>query len=72
MANRMDLSPGGMIYFGGHYDPEKLKGYIAELTQLTSICKWAEETMGVLWPVIKALPRDPIADSAHSADPPSA
>ena len=58
MAFRMDLGPNGQIYFGGHYDPEKLEGYKAELSQLIAVSKWARETLSNLWPKIKALPKD--------------
>jgi hypothetical protein len=58
MALRMDLGTPGQIYFGGHYDADKLEGYKAELGQIVSVTKWAGEVLHIVWPRIKAWPRD--------------
>ena len=57
MANRIDLSPGGQMYFGGHFDEAKLVAYQAEMAQRISICRWADETLQTLWPLVQALPK---------------
>ncbi|VTU14386.1 hypothetical protein [Variovorax sp. RA8] len=58
IALRMDLARGGKIYFGGHFDAEKLDGYHAELRQRAAICKWAVEVMLELSNMVRNLPKD--------------
>lgn len=58
MAYRMELGPGGKIYFGGHFDAAKKEGYLAELKQRTSLCTWAMEVMRELFPTLQKLPKD--------------
>ncbi|MGO4391160.1 hypothetical protein AB4Z46_07370 [Variovorax sp. M-6] len=58
IALRMDLAPGGKIYFGGHFDAEKLDGYRAELRQRTALCRWALEVMQELVGTVRTLPVD--------------
>lgn len=58
IAHRMDLAPGGKIYFGGHFDNDKLTGYKAELQQRVALCKWAVEVMKELTGTVQKLPKD--------------
>lgn len=58
MSFRMDLARGGKIYFGGHFDSEKLKGYKVELDHRVQLCKWALEVMNVLLDDLKKLPQE--------------
>lgn len=58
MALRMDLAKGGKIYFGGHFDAEKLRGYQIELGQRAQLCKWALEVMKALLDGMTKLPED--------------
>ena len=55
MAYRMDLSPNGLIYIGGHFDEAKLDGYVAELHQRIELAKLAVQTIDAVWPNIRAI-----------------
>lgn len=59
MAGRMDLTPGGNVYFGGHFDAAKLDAYRLELQDRVGVCKWAHEVMRELAPKVERLPLDP-------------
>ena len=58
MAGRMDLGPGGRIYFGGHFDGAKIDGYRLEIQDRIGICRWAGEVMRELAPKVENLPSD--------------
>jgi hypothetical protein len=53
IANRMDLNPGGKIYFGGHFDAAKIRGDRAHLQQRAALSKWAVEVIQHLTPLRK-------------------
>lgn len=58
IAHRVGLAPGGMSYFGGHFDAEKLTGYHKELLQRVELCRWALEVMNQLIGNVSSLPKD--------------
>jgi hypothetical protein len=53
----MDLK-GGMIYFGGHFDHDKIEAYRLELKNRVTLCRWAIEVMHDLWSKVESLPRE--------------
>lgn len=55
MASRMDLK-GEMIYFGGHFDEDKIDAYRLELKNRVTLCRWAMEVMQDLGPKLESLP----------------
>lgn len=68
IANRMDLGANGRIYFGGHFDTEKLEGYCLEMKQRINTAGWAVELIDGLWPGVKKLStHKPRADRAKFA-----
>lgn len=50
MVNRMDLGGTNRIYYGGHFDSEKVEAYRLEVLQRTKVCRWTQEAMQKLWP----------------------
>ncbi|WP_155742450.1 hypothetical protein [Variovorax paradoxus] len=66
LANRMDLTPGGRIYVGGHFDPAKLQAYGLEMKQRINGARWTVELIDGLWPHIEKLrATTPAAPAAH-------
>lgn len=55
LANRMELGPNGMIYFGGHFDPAKIEAYRLEMKQRIIGAKWLVELLHALSPQVKTL-----------------
>lgn len=55
LANRMELGPAGLIYFGGHFDPAKTEAYCLEMQQRIIGAKWLVELLDALTPQVKAL-----------------
>lgn len=69
MAYRMELSPNGVIYIGGHFDEAKVNGYQAELLQRIELAKLAVQTIDAVWPQVKAIAEKTKAISESSAKP---